>query len=84
MTIEMPQSMPFVWPEEPQDQDPWNVKVQRAGEKERRLQLEDRSDQGTVMGVPVEGDRKSLKSQAEALLTGKTRWRPGWEDFFVP
>lgn len=84
MTIEMPQSRPFVWPEEPEDQAPWDVEVQRAVEKERRVQLDDRSDQGTVMGVPVEGEKKSLKEQANALLTGKARWRPGWEDFFVP
>ncbi|KAK4693199.1 hypothetical protein P7C71_g4159, partial [Lecanoromycetidae sp. Uapishka_2] len=84
MTIEMPQNMPFVWPEEPEHLDPWDVEVQRAGEQETRERREDRSDQGTVMGVPVEADRKTLKSQAEALLTGKTRWRPGWEDFFVP
>jgi len=84
MTIEMPQSMPFVWPEEPEDLEPWDVKVQRAEQKERRVQREDRTRQGTVRGVPVEADRKSLKAQADALLHGKRRWRPGWEDFFVP
>ena len=51
---------------------------------EREKQEEERenafSKRGTYLGTVPNEERKRFKEQAQALLSGQVKWRPGWED----
>ena len=39
------------------------------------------SDQGTNLKLVPAEERKTLRKQAQDLLSGKAKWTPGWADF---
>ena len=47
-------------------------------EDERKMSTTDKGI--NLKLVPVE-ERKHLRKQAQDLLSGKTKWTPGWADF---
>ncbi|KAK8216182.1 hypothetical protein IWZ01DRAFT_415324, partial [Phyllosticta capitalensis] len=69
MTVEM--DRPFVWPEAPEDLSPWSHDLYHSAEKYREKQQDQQDD---VHAKP--SDTKTLREQAEALLSGKQRWKP--------
>ncbi|KAL8873991.1 MAG: hypothetical protein Q9174_000616 [Haloplaca sp. 1 TL-2023] len=75
MTIEMPATMPFVWPEAPTDLKAWDKETHEKAMGEQEEEEKRRGYEGKNMPKP---DRGSLKEQAEELLRGKKVWRPGW------
>jgi large subunit ribosomal protein L23 len=73
MTVQL--AKPFVWPEEPEDFEDWNKDVVEESDKEMEKQQKLLgSDKDTVIN---EDRRERMKEQAKALLSGKTKWRPG-------
>lgn len=82
MTVEMVQDQPgqgaFVWPEEPQNLEPWKKEVKdledRYQEERTKRQQPDERHKLEPVGA------KGLKERARALLAGKVRWRPSWEE----
>lgn len=78
MTIEMKSGDDFVYPDVPEDLEPWDSALQkvRGEEKEAR---EGRSEQGQNLQVVPTDEKVATREQARALLAGKSRWRPGWE-----
>ena len=83
MTIEMKTGDNFVWPDVPEDLEPWNKRVEQALEKEKEAQKEGRSQQGQELGRVGDEARTSLREKARALLEGKVKWRPGWQEHGV-
>ncbi|KAL8782409.1 MAG: hypothetical protein Q9213_005412 [Squamulea squamosa] len=80
MTIEMPATSPFIYPEAPTDFTAWDKEMQERA-------LEEREKEQKLMGtegkrIPKD-DGKTLRKQAEELLKGKKAWRPGWTDWDV-
>lgn len=77
MTVEMVQGQqgqgPFVWPEEPQKPDAKDAERRYQQEQTKRQQPDER-----LKSEPA--DAKGLKERARALLAGKVRWRPSWEE----
>lgn len=80
MTIEMPASAPFVWPSPPEDFKPWDKDMHETAVKEREAE---RKAVGPDAKRNPKGDGKTLRQQAEELLSGKKAWRPGWVDWDV-
>ncbi|KAL9591359.1 MAG: hypothetical protein Q9179_007802, partial [Wetmoreana sp. 5 TL-2023] len=80
MTIEMPATEPFVWPEAPTDLKPWDKEMHEKAKEEQKGEQKLMSDEGRR--VP-RGDGAKLREQAEELLRGKKVWRPGWMDWDV-
>ncbi|KAL8642087.1 MAG: hypothetical protein Q9228_001197 [Teloschistes exilis] len=80
MTIEMPASAPFVWPSPPEDFKPWDKDMHETAVKEREAE---RKAVGPDAKRNPKGDGKTLREQAEELLSGKKAWRPGWVDWDV-
>lgn len=80
MTIEMPASAPFVWPSPPEDLKPWDKEMHEKAAKERDSEQEARGPDAKRKG---KGDGKTLREQAEELLSGKKAWRAGWVDWDV-
>ncbi|KAL8997953.1 MAG: hypothetical protein Q9169_002875 [Polycauliona sp. 2 TL-2023] len=78
MTIEMPATSPFVYPEAPTDFTAWDKEMQDRAQESREKDQEAYGPRGTRL--PKE-DGKSLREQAEELLKGKKAWRPGWMDW---
>lgn len=82
MTIEMdgPKAA-FVWPDPPEDMEPWDKKMTDMVQKQEIQRSTSTTEGGTdVKLVPTE-KRKLLRRQAQDLLSGKTKWTPGWADF---
>ncbi|KAL6719307.1 mitochondrial 54S ribosomal protein YmL41 [Lecanora helva] len=83
MTIEMAQGDNFVWPDPPEDLAPWEKGMQDAMKRDREEMEEGRgrrSGQGrVVLGEMGERERGGLRERARALLEGRVKWRPGWE-----
>ncbi|KAF1349120.1 hypothetical protein BDV97DRAFT_355057 [Delphinella strobiligena] len=77
MTVEMEQ--PFVWPEEPKGDDlkPWNNDTFHQAKKENEEYSDRRGRLADAMFS--ERDREDLRAQAEKLLKGEEKWRPGVE-----
>lgn len=80
MTVEMPASAPFVWPEAPTDFSPWDQEAQKKAEEAQDKEQDARSPRGISMPKP---GGEELRKQAEELLAGKRTWRPGWTDWDV-
>ncbi|KAK7528705.1 mitochondrial 54S ribosomal protein uL23m [Phyllosticta citriasiana] len=70
MTVEM--DKPFIWPEKPEDLSPWSHDLYHAAEEFRGDQ---ESKEDDIHAKPA--DTKTLREQAEELLSGKTKWQPG-------
>ncbi|KAI7784499.1 mitochondrial ribosomal protein subunit L23 [Diaporthe eres] len=73
---------PFVWPEAPEDLSPWDKLMFDAVEGEHSKGMEEQY--ARARGTPrlrdekgVSPDRRSLRAQAERLLAGKGKWKPG-------
>ena len=79
MTIEMPQSRPFVWPAPIEDFRAWDKERQDLTEKEQEEEHDRRQGPTGQTKQPMDG--KTLREQAKELLEGKRRWRAGWEDY---
>ncbi|KAI9705410.1 MAG: hypothetical protein M1836_006165 [Candelina mexicana] len=79
MTVEM--ERPFVWPDEPEDFEPWDKKTYDAAQESQKAEREKYSLKATQN--PPE-DRETIAEQARRLLTGKERWRAQWEDVGEP
>lgn len=79
MTVEM--TKPFAWPAEPEDTEAWNRKLYLAREKQNDADWEALvQQQKGKLPSPAEkgkntGQRKSLREQAQALLSGKVQWK---------
>ncbi|KAI4117876.1 MAG: hypothetical protein LQ345_001971 [Seirophora villosa] len=74
MTVEMPASAPFVWPDAPNDFTPWDKEAQEKAEASREREQKAMGAEGR--GMPPE-DGGTLREQAARLLKGEGRWRPG-------
>ncbi|GAB7352466.1 hypothetical protein MBLNU459_g2874t1 [Dothideomycetes sp. NU459] len=75
MTVEM--ETPFVWPAEPDDYTPWNKDTY---EKARADNDAYSAARGRLHDTRVNADdRASLREQAQALIEGKEKWRPGMD-----
>ncbi|KAK8168712.1 hypothetical protein BKA80DRAFT_308407 [Phyllosticta citrichinensis] len=70
MTVEM--DKPFVWPEQPEDLSPWSHDLYHAAEKYRDTEQSKEDDRHAKPR-----DVKTLRQQAEELLSGKAKWQPG-------
>lgn len=79
MTIEMKAGDNFVWPDAPEDLEPWNQKLQRAQEEEKKEAMEGRTQAGTNLQPVPRDERKGIREQARALLEGRQKWKPGWQ-----
>ncbi|ROW02336.1 hypothetical protein VSDG_02474 [Cytospora chrysosperma] len=73
---------PFVWPAEPEDKDAWDHKMFTSVEKTHKEQLD--LDFERTRGTPPlrhelsqPDSRVLLKQQANELLNGTRKWRPG-------
>ena len=78
MTVELadaPGSGPFVWPEGPKDWSPWR-KSEFLADRQEEEALKQIRKQGKSE-PKMDGD--ALKKQAERLLKGEEKWRPGWD-----
>lgn len=83
MTVELVQGGgeagqgPFVWPEEPREEE-W-AKEEREKEEEvlrekrKRAVREARHEVGAA-------EEERMRVRARALLEGRARWRPSWEE----
>lgn len=80
MTIEMPATSPFVWPEAPTDFSPWDQEAQKKAEEAQKKEQEITGAEGRYLPKP---GAQELRKQAEELLAGKSTWRPGWADWDV-
>ena len=80
MTIELQPGDNFVWPDPPEDLEPWDKKLQDATEMQKKEMQEGRSKQGQDLQPVPEQQRKTLKDQARALLEGRVKWKPGREE----
>jgi len=81
MTIEMKPGDNFVWPEVPAEvEEKKNSAQNEAVKMEREEQKENRSEQGQYLGNTAKKEKKGLREKARALLEGKVKWRPGWEE----
>lgn len=78
MTIEMPATSPFLYPDAPTDFTPWDKEMQERALEAREKQQKAMGAEGSRL--PKE-DGKTLREQAEELLKGKKAWRPGWTDW---
>lgn len=78
MTVEMPATSPFVYPEAPTDFTPWDKEMQERAQESREQEQKAMGPMGTRL---PKGEGKSLREQAEELLRGKKAWRPGWMDW---
>ncbi|KAI9667468.1 MAG: hypothetical protein M1821_000284 [Bathelium mastoideum] len=74
MTVEM--DKPFVWPEEPDNFEPWSKETRDATEKEQK-EYEEKHMSSAYRMPPKDGDL--LAEQAQRLLSGKEKWRPQWQ-----
>ncbi|KAL2051409.1 hypothetical protein ABVK25_008276 [Lepraria finkii] len=77
MTVELEAGSPFVWPEVPEDLEKWDKKQRDEGRRERERLKENRTQQGTELGVVPEVERRTLREQARSLLGGLRKWTPG-------
>ncbi|KAH8705117.1 hypothetical protein BGW36DRAFT_332217 [Talaromyces proteolyticus] len=75
MTIEMTQ--PFVWPDPPKDDSPWDK--DNFYEIQKESKAEQRSRQPKAAMEAPEKKRTALEQQAKDLLEGKITWRPTWQ-----
>lgn len=77
MTVEMEQ--PFVWPETPTGEDlqKWNHDTYHASQKENEEYQERRGRLADAMFSSR--DRTEMREQAQKLLEGKEKWKPGME-----
>ena len=66
-----------MWPEVPEDLEKWDKKQRDEGKRERERLKENRTQQGTELGVVPELERRTLREQARSLLGGSSRWTPG-------
>ncbi|KAI9872188.1 MAG: hypothetical protein M1830_001927, partial [Pleopsidium flavum] len=76
MTVEMERA--FVWPDTPEDFSPWEKDTYDAANKAQ--EREQASYQPDAVQKPTT-ERRSIAEQAQALLEGKEKWRPTWEDY---
>ena len=74
MTVEL--ERPFVWPERPDDLEPWNAEENRMGGEEQAALGSRLGMQADQQGVSDER-RVSMREQAKALLEGREKWKPG-------
>lgn len=77
MTVELaqegPGQGPFVWPDAPEDLEPWGTKqYEEAREKQDKWEERERN-----RGMNWPEDMKSLSEQARELLRGDVKWRGG-------
>ncbi|EEY14789.1 conserved hypothetical protein [Verticillium alfalfae VaMs.102] len=78
MTVEL--TRPFVWPEVPEDLEPWNKKLWDAREKRQADQNITRNEQASgklkyPSKEPMTSHRKAVKERAEMLLKGQAEWK---------
>ena len=83
MTVELVQGKPgqgpFVWPEEPRDLKEWGKEEKEAEEKFKEEQRKRQMPDERYKLEPE--DAKGLRERARALLGGRVRWRPSWEEY---
>lgn len=79
MTIEMKPGDNFIWPDVPEDLEPWGSALQKVQQTEKKEMREGMSTQGQNLQLVPRNERDATREQARALLEGKIRWRPGWE-----
>lgn len=77
MTVEL--TRPFVWPEVPEDKEPWNHRLFKARQQAQEQQQEDtqRQQQGKLKYPSEEkpsAERRALRERAEKLLKGEATW----------
>ena len=80
MTIEMAQGDSFVWPEEPKDMEPWDKTMQDRIAEVRKERMKGIDKSGRDLKQKGEDEKSRLRERAKALLSGKVRWKPGWEE----
>ena len=66
-----------MWPEVPKDLEPWEKKARDQEQRDVDLQQKDRTEQGTILGLIPDRQRKTLREKARELLGGKKVWTPG-------
>ncbi|QDS74153.1 hypothetical protein FKW77_001461 [Venturia effusa] len=78
MTVEMTE--PFFWPEEPEDFEPWDKETSEAAHKfnEKTSRYMSMTEFSKRLEAPPREHRKTLREQAQALLSGKEKWEPTW------
>ena len=59
----------------------WDKTMTEMAKKEEDERAMSRSDNGTNLKLVPAEERKILRKQAQDLLSGKTKWTPGWTDF---
>ena len=59
----------------------WDNSMTEAGNKATDEKIMSTSDKGTNLKLVPAEERKILRKQAQDLLSGKTKWTPGWADF---
>lgn len=73
---------PFVWPEQPEDLTPWDKLMHDAVEDEHMRGIQEQHARAKGMPslrdeVAISPDRRKLRAEAESLLAGRRKWRPG-------
>lgn len=75
MTIEMED--PFVWPEHPKDQSPWE-KDQFFSHQKYGKELQE-ANHPSASSKPVKDQAETFEKQAKELAEGKATWKPTWQ-----
>ncbi|OOF97454.1 hypothetical protein ASPCADRAFT_166334 [Aspergillus carbonarius ITEM 5010] len=74
MTVEMKE--PFVWPEAPENMEPWEKdQFFKAAKYQQQIQESQKPDAGMKAD---ETAREAFKEDAQKLLSGEKPWRPTW------
>lgn len=82
MTVEL--TSPFVWPKPPQDLEPWNNELWKTRQelteaREEEQEMRSRGELPYPSKQPMDGKRRQLREEAQALLKGEKEWK-GHED----
>lgn len=72
MTVEL--ESPFIWPEPPEDREPWQEEYSDA--MEANNERDDKLRAETKDTVIDEAKQESMREQAKALLEGRKQWTP--------
>ena len=59
----------------------WDKTMTDTAQKESDERAMSTTDQGTNLRLVPAEERKTLRKQAQDLLSGKAKWTPGWADF---
>jgi large subunit ribosomal protein L23 len=74
MTVDL--ERPFQWPELPESWSAWNSEEYQMGIDESERMQKKMGPTADKEGIS-EDRRKSMREQAQALLEGREKWKPG-------